>query len=362
MSATMKSLAISPDGTGTISEIPIPKPGPHEVLIKVAVAGSNPKDWKMPLWSNKSSNTGDDLAGVVEEVGEGVYEVQKGDRVMAYRWYLNPAGSYAEYALAFDFMTVKIPEKVSFEEVATIPLAYMTAVIGLYNKLRLPFPWAPPTKPTPLVVYGAATAVGAFTIKLARLSNIHPIIGVVGRGKDFAEKLIDRSKGDELVDYRNGNEALVNGILAALKKNGFEKADYVFDTVSEHGSVVNSLAVLSEKGLITGVLPLNLDPKAKDLDPKSIPWKMTSVGYAFETEWDDGTEEKKLGLPPSTAGRELSYVFMRWAVRGLNEGWFTGHPYEVVKGGLRGVEDGLRRLKEGKTSAVKFVARIAETE
>ncbi|KAK6526498.1 hypothetical protein TWF694_005081 [Orbilia ellipsospora] len=360
MSATMKSLTIHPNGSTTLSEIPIPKPGPHEVLIKVAVAGSNPKDWKLPEWMNQSGNFGDDLGGVVEEVGEGVYEVQKGDRVMAYRWYLNPAGAYAEYAIAFDFMTVKIPEKVSFEEVATIPLAYLTSVVALYKTLRLPVPWVPATKPTPLVIYGAATAVGAFAIKLAKLSNIHPIIGVVGRGKEFAESLIDRSKGDELVDYRNGNEAVVSGILEALKKNGLEKADYVFDTVSEHGSVVDSLAVLSDKGRVTGVLPLNMEPKAKDL-PKDIPWRMTSVAFAFATEWEDDSEEKKLGIA-STSGREMSYVFLRWAIRGMNEGWFTAHPYEVVKGGLRGVEGGLKRLKEGKSSAVKFVARIAETE
>jgi len=46
----------------------------------------------------------------------------------------------------------------------------------------------------------------------------------------------------------------------------------------------------------------------------------------------------------------------------LQEGWFKGHPYEVVPGGLGGVEGALKNLKEGKASAVKYVFRIMETE
>ncbi|EPS38886.1 hypothetical protein H072_7372 [Dactylellina haptotyla CBS 200.50] len=357
--ATMKSLTINPDASSTLTEIPIPTPGPHEVLVKVVVAGSNPKDWKLPQWYNKPANTGDDMAGIVEAVGSEVYEFKKGDRVMAYRYWLNPYGTYAEYAIAYDFMTVKIPEKVSFEEAATIPLAALTAVVGLYETLRLPQPWIPATKPIPLVVYGAATAVGAFAIKLAKLSNIHPIIGVVGRGKDFAETLIDRSKGDELVDYRDGNEAVVKGIHAALKKNGFEKVDHVFDTVSEHGSAVDAAAVLSETGKIAGVLSLSMDEKTKVL-PKDLNWELTLVSWTYETEWKEGSEERKQGA--IVAGREMGFLYMRWMVRGLDEGWFKGHPYEIVEGGLNGVSGALKKLKDGKSSAVKFVYRVEDTK
>lgn len=46
----------------------------------------------------------------------------------------------------------------------------------------------------------------------------------------------------------------------------------------------------------------------------------------------------------------------------MQEGWFSGHPYEVVAGGLGGVQTALENLKEGKASAVKYVFRIGETE
>jgi hypothetical protein len=47
---------------------------------------------------------------------------------------------------------------------------------------------------------------------------------------------------------------------------------------------------------------------------------------------------------------------------GLKDGWFTGHPYEVVSAGLNGVQTGLQKLMDGKASAVKYVYRIAETK
>jgi NADPH2:quinone reductase len=96
----------------------------------------------------------------------------------------------------------------------------MTAAVGLYQRLGLPEPWNATTTPTPLIVYGASGAVGAYAIKLAQLSNIHPIIAVAGRGHKFVEELITRSKGDAIVDYRNGDESVVSGIKEALQKTG----------------------------------------------------------------------------------------------------------------------------------------------
>lgn len=87
---TMKQL-INLTGTEVKTKIisgPIPTPSAHQVLIKVVVSGSNPKDWKRPAWESDGSgpfanfkdrsgagiNQGDDIAGIVEKVGEGVLE------------------------------------------------------------------------------------------------------------------------------------------------------------------------------------------------------------------------------------------------------------------------------------------------
>lgn len=221
-------------------------------------------------------------------------------------------------------------------DAATLPLAAMTAAIGLHLRLGLPQPWTPATQSTPLVVYGGASAVGAFTIKLASLANIHPIIAVAGRGASYVETLIDRSKGDTIVDYRNGNSAVVQGIKDALKG---QKLEYAFDATSEKGSYTNIVQALEPNGKITLVLP----GKKYEGIPDTVQQSTTSVGEAHK------------------GAKDFAYIYFRYMARGLDEGWFKPHPAEVVSGGLEGLQGALTNLKEGKASAVKYVFRIGET-
>jgi NADPH:quinone reductase-like Zn-dependent oxidoreductase len=268
-------------------------------------------------------------------VGKSVYEFAPGDRVASFHEMMTPGGSFAEYAVGWAHTTFHIPANVSFEEAATIPLAAMTAAIGMFLRLGLPDPWTPATQECPLVVYGGASAVGAYAIQLACLANIHPIIAVAGRGMGFVEGLIDRSKGDVIVDYRKGDEAVVKGIKDALKGR---KLEYAYDAVSEHNSYTNIVQVLQPEGHLTLVLP----GKKYEGIPESVKKTVTSVGEAHKGD------------------KEFAYVYFKYMVKGLKEGWFKPHPHEVVPGGLEGVETGLRNLKEGKASGVKYVFKIGD--
>ena len=62
-------------------------------------------------------NQGDDISGVVHEVGKDVVEFKKGDRVAAFHEMFTPGGSYAEYALSWDHTTFHLPDTTSFEGV-----------------------------------------------------------------------------------------------------------------------------------------------------------------------------------------------------------------------------------------------------
>jgi NADPH:quinone reductase-like Zn-dependent oxidoreductase len=219
----------------------------------------------------------------------------------------------------------------------------MTAALGLYQQLKLPLPWSPADKSTPLVVYGGATAVGAFAIKFAQLSNIHPIIAVAGKGAPFVESLISRDKGDTIIDYREGDDAVRSKIKAAA--NG--PVHYAYDAVSEKGSSVNLGAVLNVPGQITTVLPVD-----QDKVPEGILIKQTMVGSVhFEPSEGQGLGDKEFGA-----------AFFQFIGRGLASGWFSGHPFEVRGGGLNGLEGALKDLQAGKASAVKYVVKIADTE
>jgi NADPH:quinone reductase-like Zn-dependent oxidoreductase len=79
------------------------------------VSGSNPKDWKVPVWFNRTLNSGDDIAGIVHEVGGDVFEFKVGDRVAAFHEMMEPGGSYAEYALAWQHTTFHIPKETTYE-------------------------------------------------------------------------------------------------------------------------------------------------------------------------------------------------------------------------------------------------------
>lgn len=339
--ASSNSLSVS------IHDIAIPQPGPNQVQIKVVVSGSNPKDWKLPMLApgQDKKNTGDDIAGYVSAIGPQVTEFKVGDRVAAFHEMRTPSGSFAEYAIAWEATTFHLPEKTSFEEGATVPLAAMTAAVGVYTVLGLPEPWNKSIEDREkckggVVVYGAASAVGAFVVKLLVKSDIHPIICVAGRGIDFVEGLIDKSKGDSIVDYRKGEQAIVQGLKAGVAKG--ETLKYAYDAVSEHGSYGHICQVLDHNGgRLTTVLP----GKKYEGIPEGVKLAITSVGSVHQ---------------PSN--RDFGYAWFRLFGFGLKEGWFTGHPYTVVKGGLGGVQEGLTALMEGKVSATKMVFRIEDTE
>lgn len=336
----MKEAIIRKGPKVDIVDSPIPKAGKGQVVIKVVYSGSNPKDWKCPEWQpDKEINHGDDVAGTIYEVGEGVSEFKKGDRVTAFHEMFAPGGSYAEYAVAWAHTTAYLPAHISFKEGAALPLAALTSAVGLYDRLKLPQPWTPrkdDEAPIPLVIYGASSSIGYYALQFAIKSNIHPLICVAGRASAHVESVIDRSKGDTIVDYRKGDEAVQTGIKEALK--GAE-LHHVFDGVSEKGSYVNVGKVMPPGGHVTLVLPGH---DFSDM-PEGIKHSVTMVGDVHGSLKDFG------------------YVYYRYIARGVEEGWFKPQPQEEIPGGLTGVETALKNLKDGKASAVKYVFKIADT-
>ncbi|KAL6701532.1 GroES-like protein [Trichoderma pleuroticola] len=353
----MKEALAYPGPKVDVVESPIPTAGPFQMIVKVACVGLNPKDWKVADGAVPGvtySNEGDDFSGVVHTVGQGVTEFKVGDRVGVFHKTLSPGGGWAEYAIAWESMAFHLADHVSFEEAATVPLAAITSCLGLYRRLPLPYPWDPCDTPQPFIVYGAASAVGAYAVKLAVLSNIHPIIAVAGRGIAFVETLIDRSRGDTIVDYRQGDDAVVEAIKAAL---GNKEPEFAFDAVSEKETVFNISRVMSKtSGKIVVVLntPSGLIPEGISLINSAVETSQVDLGNDALT-WPN-SKGQSVGITHFTT------VMLRFIGRGLNEGWFSAHPHEVVPGGLHGLEGALTRLKNGSVSATKLVMRISDTD
>jgi NADPH:quinone reductase len=221
----------------------------------------------------------------------------------------------------------------------------MTSAIGLFVDLKLPAPWSP-QKPTgseklPIVIYGASSATGAFAAQLAKLSNLHPIIGIAGKSAKLANEFCDY-----VVDYRDGEDAVVQGIQEILKKEGLDnKVKHVYDGFSEKGSHEIIARVIDPNGgHVSHLLPLERFAKTKGFKyPEGVKVTVTFVGESHDKQ------------------KDFAFVGFRYFARAMEDGRFKGHPFEVIPNGLEGVSTGLKNLKDGTASGVKYVYRIAET-
>ena len=229
-------------------------------------------------------------------------------------------------------------------EASTVPLCGITASWAIIRSLSLPSPWSPagPTlQPLPLVINGGSTWVGSYAIKLAVLSNIHPIIATAGAAKSHVETLLDASKGDVCIDYRRDEDDLVTAVLAAL--NG-HPALHAVETVGDESCLKWMRRVISPRGQIAITLPM---PQRENSGKEARTELIQSTGVY----------DSPLGLS-QRPGKDFGHVMMQYFGQALRDGTFTGHPYKLVPGGLQGAQQALLDLKAGKASAVKFVLRL----
>ncbi len=152
----------------TVGELPTPRPGPTQCLVRVGAADMNPIDTyiraglvAMPL--SFPHIPGCSLAGTVVEAGAAVTRFKAGDRVWATNLGVaGRAGSFAEFAAVDESLLYPTPPNVSDEEAAALALVGMTAHIGLVQKARL--------RPGEvLLVNGGAGGVGSAVLQMAKI-------------------------------------------------------------------------------------------------------------------------------------------------------------------------------------------------
>ncbi|KAH8889047.1 GroES-like protein [Thozetella sp. PMI_491] len=357
----MKNLVVfyDPDLSTELEDIPAPEYGDSDVLIRVVVAGSNPKDWKHPApdYFNIKLNQGDDVGGIVEATGAKAKNFKKGDRVAGFHVMDTPGGTYAEYTVCPANTVFHIPESMTFEEAATIPLAAYTAAVGLYRNLQLPLPFERAddragVEKIPLVINAVSGAVGAFAVKLAKLNpSISPIIGIAGASSQFAKEI----GCDVVIDYRSPD---VQGQLEQAL--GGKKVRHVFDANNHISSMRYLLPVMDGPNARLTFTSKGEDPEGQDrLRAESGVWNdRIWVGSIHAT--------KPPGVPSTydkmNVGAQMFGAVMSTVLEtAAEEGKLTGQPYTIVKGGLHGVLDALIELRDRKGGNAKFVTRIADT-
>src|ERR1035438_10087711 len=172
-----------------LAELPIPEPGPGQVLIRVEATGVNFIEIYFRKGVYKSSLPlvpGSEAAGTVEELGPGVTGFEAGDAVAS----VSVLGSYAEYALVSAASLVKVPAGLTMEQAAAAMLQGMTAHYLAYSTY--------PLKPgETALVHAGAGGVGLLLTQIAKRLGARVITTVSTRAK--AELSLEAGASDVIL-------------------------------------------------------------------------------------------------------------------------------------------------------------------
>jgi len=182
------------------------------------------------------------------------------------------------------------------------------------------------------------------------------MICIAGDGASLVEGLIDKSKGDVIIDYRAGDEAFVRDVKAALQGRPLL---YALDAVSEHGSYLNIAQVLE---LHQGRIALALPGHAHKLPMHFHIYHMMAGGLWQKLKGrKDGEALGNLGI--DDGGPEFARAYAANIGAMVRDGRLQPPPLEVIEGGLdHGLEKALKLLRAGKVHAKKLVVQVTEKE
>lgn len=218
-----------------IQEVPKPKAGIGEVLVKVVATSINPLDYQVRRGDYKEELslpliTGHDISGTIEEIGSGVENFKVGEDVYYTPEIFIGPGSYAEYHVANASIIARKPKNISHIEAATLPLAAGTAWEMLVTRAQL--------KVNSLIlVHGGAGGVGIPTIQIAKAMGAT----VFTTARKVHHKFLREIGADYVIDYEKENYLAVIDRLTDGKG-----VDTIIDTIggktlSESGKALKQM-------------------------------------------------------------------------------------------------------------------------
>jgi NADPH:quinone reductase-like Zn-dependent oxidoreductase len=246
------------------AELPLVAPGVGQVQIRVAAAAVNPVDLTTRAGRNIPAQDarfpmviGWDAAGTVEQLGDGVEGWAVGDRVAAMTFQpLDQNGTYTQYLnLAADLLA-RVPDGLTLERAATIPLAGLTA-----SQLVRSVDLAPGAT---LLVNGPLGAVGRLVVQLARREGV-TVVAVV--------KPADRGAVLELGAAEVVDRGEFTAVVPRLHPGGVDAAVDLVGGVTAHAT----LASVRDGGAYTTSVPQYMDPTGAFEPERGIRFQLQTV-------------------------------------------------------------------------------------
>ncbi|QGY40202.1 zinc-binding dehydrogenase [Pseudodesulfovibrio cashew] len=244
----MKAMLLESFGNGhdfVQGDVPVPCPGPGELLLKVAASSFNPIDNKIAVLGGQLGFApslphilGMDVSGEVVEVGPGRSRFKPGDRVFGCAGGLTGIpGALAEYMTVDERLVARAPQTMALADAAAIPLVAITAWLGLSSRAGI-------RAGETLLVQGGAGGVGHMAVQL----GVHAGAEVHATVSSDLKGAVVEALGAVPIDY---TQTSVDQYVAdATGGDGFH---VVFDTVGGVSLDNSFLAARREGRVITTV-------------------------------------------------------------------------------------------------------------
>ncbi|MFD4192255.1 MULTISPECIES: zinc-binding alcohol dehydrogenase family protein [Amycolatopsis] len=258
--AYRKSLPVTDPAALEDVELPVPEPGPHDLLVRVEAVSVNPVDTKVRAGSDPGGEPrvlGFDAAGVVTATGAEVTLFRPGDEVY-YAGTIDRPGTNAEYHVVDERIVGPKPRSLSFAQAAALPLTTITAYETLHDRFRV----GPDSTGTLLVLAGAG-GVGSILIQLARALTGLTVVATASRpeSRDWVRSL----GAHHVADHRD--------LVASVREVAPDGVDYVFSP-NTAGRIEEFAELLRPGGAITAID----EPPGLEL----LPLKGKSISFHWE--------------------------------------------------------------------------------
>jgi zinc-binding alcohol dehydrogenase family protein len=256
-------------------ELPVPQPGPRDLLVQVEAIAVNPVDYKVRQNADPDGELrvlGWDAAGTVAAVGDQVELFRVGDEVY-YAGALDRPGANSRFHAVDERLAGRKPATLSFAQAAALPLTSLTAWEGLFDRMGLRNGGMEQTGA--LLVTAAAGGVGSMVTQLARALTGLTVIGTASRPQtaEFARRM----GAHHVVDHQKP----LAPQLAEVAPHG---VDYVFSAVATDRNVTAYAEVLNPFGQIVAIDDFST-LEIGVLKPKSISfhWEFMFTRSMFRT-------------------------------------------------------------------------------
>lgn len=220
-----------------LEEVEKPTVKEGRLLIKVIANSANPVDWHIlrgepffarftfGLFKPKDKIPGADFAGTIVAIGENVKQFKVGDRVFGETL---KGGAFAEYVIVQETVCAAMPVKSDFSEMASVPIAGLTALQALITHGQL-------NQGEAVLINGASGGVGHFAVQIAKVYGAKVTAVCSSKNVDFVKGL----GADQVIAYDKENIHLHNG-----------KYDLVIDT---NGNLVyEDYKRMGQRGVMIG--------------------------------------------------------------------------------------------------------------